>query len=96
MEIMNFDARNITIKEASKLIGKSEQFIRQGIIEGYLPIGVAFKRGNSSHYSYYISAKKLYDFTGYLHNPEYHHSSAGDNGSAATACNKAGGVTGNE
>ena len=23
MEIMNFDARNITIKEASKLIGKS-------------------------------------------------------------------------
>ena len=70
MENISFDARNISIKEASKIIGKSEQFIRQGIIEGYLPIGIAFKRGNSTHYSYYISPKRLYEFTGYLYSSE--------------------------
>ena len=69
MDNVTFDAKNITIKEAAKIFGKSEQFVRQGIIEGFLPIGIAFKRGNSSHYSYYISPKKLYEFTGYLHNP---------------------------
>ena len=70
MESISFGAKNITIKEASKIIGKSEQFIRQGIIEGYLPIGVAFKRGNSSHYSYYIIPKRLYEFTGYVPDTE--------------------------
>jgi len=70
MENFNFGARNITIQQASKIIGKSEQFVRQGIIEGFLPIGIAVKRDGSSHYSYYIIPKKFYEFTGYLPVPE--------------------------
>lgn len=65
MENINFDAKNITVKEASKIMGKSEQFIRQGLIQGYLPIGIAVKRSGSSHYCYYIIPKKLYELTGY-------------------------------
>jgi len=68
MDKNSFDAKNISIQEASKIMGKSEQFIRQGIIDGFLPIGIAFKRNGSSHYSYYIIPKKLYEFTGYEKN----------------------------
>lgn len=68
MESISFDARNITVKEASRILGKSEQFVRQGLIQGYLPIGMAVKRSGSSHYCYYIIPKKLYEFTGY-YNP---------------------------
>ena len=67
MDSINFDAKNITVKEASKILGKSEQFVRQGLIQGYLPIGIAVKRSGSSHYCYYIIPKKLFEFTGYYH-----------------------------
>lgn len=61
----NFSAENISIKEASRILKKSEQFIRIGLQEKFLPIGIAFKRDGSTHYSYYISPKMLYEFTGY-------------------------------
>ena len=67
MENISFEAKNISVKEAARIMGKSEQFIRQGLIEGYLPIGMAVKRPGSSHYCYYIIPKKLYDLTGYYH-----------------------------
>lgn len=61
----SFSAKNITVKEASRILGKSEQFVRQGMIQGYLPIGIATKRSGSSHYCYYIIPKMLYELTGY-------------------------------
>lgn len=42
--IPEFSGRNVPIKEIAKLMGKDQQFIRQGIINGVLPIGTAFKK----------------------------------------------------
>lgn len=53
---------NISVKEASKLMGKSEMFIRIGLQRGILPIGNAVKL--SSKYTYYISPKLLGDYIG--------------------------------
>ena len=71
-----FDGRNVPIKEVAKLMGKDQQFIRQGIIKGVLPIGVAFKKiisnGNyeekeSSQYDFYVSHKLLWEYTGIIY-----------------------------
>ena len=71
-----FDGRNVPIKEVAKLMGKDQQFIRQGIIKGVLPIGVAFKKiisnGNyeekeSSQYDFYVSPKLLWEYTGIIY-----------------------------
>lgn len=48
-------AQNISIKEAARILGKSEQFIRIGLQKGILPFGTAVK--TSSIYSYHISPK---------------------------------------
>lgn len=53
---------NISVKEASKLMGKSEMFVRIGLQRGILPIGSAIKL--SSKYTYYISPKLLGDYIG--------------------------------
>lgn len=53
---------SITIKEASKRMKKSEQFIRIGLQRGILPFGVAVK--NKSQYSYYISPKLFEEYVG--------------------------------
>ena len=36
------------------------------MIEGLLPIGVAFRKKGSSQYDFYVSPKLLYDFTGFF------------------------------
>jgi hypothetical protein len=48
------------VKQASKLLGVSEQFIRIGLQHGSLPFGVAVKM--SERYTYYISKKKLEEY----------------------------------
>lgn len=53
---------NISVKEASNITGMSEQFIRIGLQRGLIPIGTAVKM--SSRWTYYISPKKLEEFTG--------------------------------
>lgn len=50
----------------AKIMGKDQQFVRQAMIEGLLPIGVAFRKKGSSQYDFYISPKLLYDFTGFF------------------------------
>lgn len=79
-EVPEFDGKNIPVKEVAKLMGKDQQFIRQGIIRGILPIGVAFKKTivdtkwneekESSQYDFYISPRLLWEYTGivYKHN----------------------------
>ena len=49
--------KRITIKEAAKLMGVSQQFIRIGLQHGIFPFGVAVKM--SSRYTYYINEEKL-------------------------------------
>jgi hypothetical protein len=50
----------VTVKQASKMLGVSEQFIRIGLQQGVLPIGVAVKM--SERYTYYISLKKVTEY----------------------------------
>ena len=49
---------------------KDKQFVRIGIQEKWLPIGVAYRNSNSTEYSYYVSPKKLYEYTGYIYREE--------------------------
>lgn len=58
--------RNIPIMKAAKLMNKSPQFIRVGLQRGILPFGHAVKM--SSKWSYYISPKKFYEYTGFDNN----------------------------
>lgn len=79
-EFPKFDGKNIPVKEVAKLMGKDQQFIRQGIINGMLPIGTAFKKTitdkkwneekESSQYDFYISPKLLWEFTGIIYKAE--------------------------
>ncbi|MCD8154793.1 MAG: hypothetical protein LUF78_08950 [Clostridiales bacterium] len=76
-EIPEFDGRNVPVTEAARLMGKDQQFIRQAMIRGILPIGLAFKKtirdgtwGNekeSSQYDFYISPKLLWEYTGIVY-----------------------------
>jgi len=58
-------------------MGKDQQFIRQGIILGILPIGTAFKKKRvdpkwgeeieSTQYDFYISPRLLWEYTGIIY-----------------------------
>lgn len=67
MEFQEFldtiDAKTISVKEAAKLMGKSEQFIRVGLRNKRLPFGVAVQM--STQWTYYISPKLFYEYIGY-------------------------------
>lgn len=52
----------MTVKEAAKLLGKSEQFVRIGLQRGILPFGYAVKM--SSKWTYHISEHKLQEYLG--------------------------------
>ena len=77
-DVPKFDGRNVPVKDVAKLMGKDQQVIRQGIINGKLPIGTAFKKKildtkwneekESSQYDFYISPKLLWEYTGIVYN----------------------------
>lgn len=79
-EVPEFSGRNVPVKEVARLMGKDQQFIRQGIIRGLLPIGTAFKKTivdskwneekESTQYDFYISPKLLWEYTGIIYNEE--------------------------
>ena len=54
--------RNIKIKDAARLMGKSEMFVRIGLQRGTLKFGTAEKI--SSKYTYHISPKLFYEYLG--------------------------------
>ena len=66
----------VPVAIAAKVYGKDPCWVRAGIIEGWLPIGVATRKGKQitnlqdmdSHkgrINYYISPKRLQEETGY-------------------------------
>ena len=65
---IRFTGEGIPITEAAKIMKKDQQFIRQAMIKGILPIGVAFKKDGSNQYDYYISPKLFYEYTVYVYN----------------------------
>ena len=52
----------ISIKEAARIMSKSEQFVRVGFQRGTLSFGIAQIMPKSHRYSYYISPKLFYNF----------------------------------
>jgi len=54
--------KKITVKKASRLMGKSQEFVRIGLQRNNLPFGTAVKVSN--RWSYYISPKLFYEYIG--------------------------------
>lgn len=54
---------NITIAEASELMGVSKQFLRVGLQKGVLPFGCAV-RISAKRWTYFISKHKFIEYTG--------------------------------
>lgn len=52
----------MNVKEAAKLMGKSQQFVRVGLQRGIFPFGYAIKM--SSKWTYHISEAKLREYLG--------------------------------
>jgi hypothetical protein len=52
----------MTIKQASALLGVSEQFLRIGLQQGKFPFGTAVK--TSSRWTYYINSTLLLKYIG--------------------------------
>lgn len=76
-----FDHGSVPISVVAQLYKKSANWVRAGIIEGWLPIGIATRDGkevtsisqqNSKHrINYYVSPKLLYEETGFIWRKDY-------------------------
>jgi len=55
--------QKVTIEEAARRLGKSQQFVRVALQNGVAPFGFATK-GSGSAYDYHISPKLLDDYLG--------------------------------
>ena len=67
LEIPKFSGENVPVSVVARVMKKDQQFVRQGIVQGLLKFGVAFKKDGSSQYDYYISPMKLWQETGYVY-----------------------------
>ena len=56
--------KNVSVEQAAKMLGKSEQFVRVALQTGTAPFGFAAK--NKTVWSYHISPKKLKEYIGSL------------------------------
>ena len=66
-QVPEFTGENIPVKVAAEIMKKDQQFIRQGMIQGILPIGTVYKKEGKSQYDYYISPKLFWEYTGYVY-----------------------------
>ena len=60
---MEFPKNNMTVAEASRLMGVSRQFIRVGLQKGILPFGYAVQV-SAERFTYFISREKFLEHTG--------------------------------
>ena len=67
IKLPEFTGENIPVAVAAKIMKKDQQFIRQGMIQGILPIGSAIKKEKSSQYDYYNSPFLFWQYTGYVY-----------------------------
>lgn len=63
-ELIRFSGRNIPVARAAELLHVEPEYVRFGILDGSLPIGVGFKKAGMVRYDNYISPKKLYEYCG--------------------------------
>lgn len=65
-DIPPFTGRNVPIKEIAKATGKSEQYIRTAIRQGFFTFGTAVMLKGSTKYTYYCPDRKVWEETGYF------------------------------
>ena len=68
LEVPKFTGENVPVSVVARVMKKDQQFVRQAMIKGILPIGAAFMKEGSKQYDYYISPKLFYEYTGYVYN----------------------------
>lgn len=77
MDELIFPKGSVPVSVVAEVYGKDSNWVRAGIIAGWLPIGTATRNGQvvtsisqqNSKYgriNYYISPKLLYEHTGYI------------------------------
>ena len=72
VQVPEFSSEPMTVKDVSNLTGIPEESVRKGIINGWLPIGVAVNGGKEVHkeipgrVSYVIYPRKLWELTGHV------------------------------
>lgn len=59
-----FGTGGVPVEVAARVYGKDATWVRQGIEDGWLPIGYMTKSGAKRNF--YISPKKLWEDTGYI------------------------------
>lgn len=75
--MIDFPSGSVPVAVAARVYGKDPSWVRAGIIEGWLPIGLATRKGKlvtkiaemNSKYgriNFYISPKLLFEDTGYI------------------------------
>lgn len=62
--VPEFSSEKIPVMVAAKVYGKSADWVRMGILKGWLPIGHASQTEN--RINVYISPKKLWEDTGFI------------------------------
>lgn len=67
VNVPDFSGENVPITVAAKVMRKDPQYIRQGLVQGILKFGYAFKMEGSNRYDYYISPRKFWEETGYVY-----------------------------
>lgn len=67
LEVPKFSGENVPVAVAARVMKKDPQFIRQGLIKGFLTFGTAYKKERNTQYSYYISPMKFWQETGYVY-----------------------------
>lgn len=71
-QMPEFSSENMSVSDASKLIGLPVESIRAGIVYGWLPIGTAIRNNKAvkslsgSRITYIISPRKVYEVTGHV------------------------------
>lgn len=77
MTELKFGIGSVPVCTAARVFGKDANWVRAGIISGWLPIGKATREGQlvtsleetgtrKGRINYYISPRLLYDMTGYV------------------------------
>lgn len=71
-QMPEFSSENMTVADASQLIGLPARSIRAGIVYGWLPIGTAIQNDkptkslSGGRITYIISPRKVYEVTGHV------------------------------
>ena len=64
MQVPEFVIGGVPTSVAAKVMGKSETYVREGIEQGWLPIGSCPRNGTRCNP--YISPKLFWEYTGYV------------------------------